>query len=106
MDKTILAARLEQANGRVISAASALAQRFGISPTLVEALNKSPKTTDPDVKRMSALENVAAILEAMLGVEPVALPVQLEATETEPLVSSETPYKLRPTIKSPNKKAN
>lgn len=103
MDKTILAARLEQANGRVISAASALAQRFGISPTLVEALNKSPKTTDPDVKRMSALENVAAILEAMLGVEPVALPVQ---PETDPLVSSETPYQLRPTIKSPNKKAN
>lgn len=95
MDKTILAARLERADERVKSAATALAGRFGVSETLVNALNKSPKTSDPEVKRMAALENVAAILEAMLGSAPHSGPIDATETSIEQSASTDVPPQRR-----------
>jgi hypothetical protein len=84
MDKSILAARLERADERLKSAATALSARFGISDALVNALNNPTKTSDPDVKRMSLLENIAAILEAMLGSEAKSAPSDSGPIDTTP----------------------
>jgi hypothetical protein len=88
MDKSILAARLERADERLKSAATALSARFGISGMLIHALNNPPKTSDPDVKRMSLLENVAGILESILGSDVQASPRAVYPAEA--IVKSES----------------
>lgn len=79
MDKQMLAQRTARAEERVKSAVGAVVSRFHLNDALIAGFAKTPNRS-ADLERMTTLENVASLLEALLGqvvgVESTANPAE------------------------------
>jgi DNA uptake protein ComE-like DNA-binding protein len=92
MQLSILATRDAKAQQRIVIAAEKLAKKFGIEANVTV---RPGRAKDPRVAAMQQREEVADLLEALLGAAPAADGIPLSELESVPGVGPSTMAKIR-----------